>query len=54
MQALGAFANISHNFGNNWYLQHIQPASHSLEIILRQLGLASLDLADLVSTKESR
>ncbi len=44
MQALGAFANIYHNFNNDWYLQHISPASENLEMVLEKLGLASLEL----------
>jgi len=30
MQALGAFANIVHNYGNDWYLPHIGTAARSL------------------------
>jgi aminoglycoside/choline kinase family phosphotransferase len=30
MQALGAFGNIVHNYGNDWYLQHIPTAVRTL------------------------
>jgi aminoglycoside/choline kinase family phosphotransferase len=33
MQALGAFANIVHNYRNDWYLQHIPTAVRSLRRI---------------------
>lgn len=33
MQALGAFANIVHNYHNDWYLQHIPTAVRSLQKI---------------------
>ena len=34
MQALGAFANIVHNYNNDWYLQHIPTAVASLKKIV--------------------
>lgn len=39
MQALGAFANIIHNYGNDWYRQHIPTAVNSLRHVIADTPL---------------
>lgn len=55
MQALGAFANIAHNKGNNWYLEQIPPAIKDLSDLLVITELANKRgnrLVEVIKIKE--
>ena len=52
MQALGAFANIVHNYENDWYKQHIPTAARTLRRLITDTPLEDA-LADVLDKANS-